>query len=239
MLNPRSSVSASLMQGERVQQNVKDSHLAVVANTSVSEGLKRTDTIESAPHVKLFVGSDLPFQMTTETNLCSLHLFGHISTKSWSYNSLLKTVLVMFPCRKQGNCLLKEMGLPNNFPTKIRAGYIHWVSVQAGGQHSWQVKKTSDHFTSQKGRLEGREKGLKDLKMLHLLWSQTSTWDPPVTKIEEFQWWSTDLQAQLPTKKLRLDKERSSHAIGDENKVKVNFSKTLQTTEKQVGSWTT
>jgi hypothetical protein len=32
-----------------VQQNVKDSHLAVVANTSVSEGLKRTDTIESAP----------------------------------------------------------------------------------------------------------------------------------------------------------------------------------------------
>jgi hypothetical protein len=65
-----------------VQQNVKDSHLAVVANTSVSEGLKRTDTIESAPHVKLFVGSDLPFQITTETNLWSLHLFGHNSTKS-------------------------------------------------------------------------------------------------------------------------------------------------------------
>jgi hypothetical protein len=222
-----------------VQQNVKDSHLAVVANTSVSEGLKRTDTIESAPHVKLFVGSDLPFQMTTETNLWSLHLFGHNSTKSWSYNSLLKTVLVMLPCRKQGNCLVKEMGLPNNFPTEIRAGHIHWVSVQAGGQHSWQVKKTSDHFTSQKGRFEGREKGLKDLKMSHLLWSQTSTWDPPVTKIEEFQWWSTVLQAQLPTKKLRLDKARSSHAIGNENKVKVNFSKRLQTTDKHVGSWTT
>jgi hypothetical protein len=71
MLNPRSGVSASLIEGEQVQQNAKDSHLAVVANTSVSEGLKRTDTIESAPHVKLFVGSDLPFQMTTETNLWS------------------------------------------------------------------------------------------------------------------------------------------------------------------------
>jgi hypothetical protein len=35
---------------------------------------------------------------------------------------------------------------------------------------------------------------------------------------------------------LRLDKARSSHAIGNENKVKVNFSKRLQTTDKHVGS---
>jgi hypothetical protein len=34
-------------------------HLAVVANTSRSAGLKRNETIESAPHVKLFTGSDL------------------------------------------------------------------------------------------------------------------------------------------------------------------------------------
>lgn len=34
-------------------------YLAVVANTSRSAGLKRNETIESAPHVKLFTGSDL------------------------------------------------------------------------------------------------------------------------------------------------------------------------------------
>lgn len=34
-------------------------HLAVVANTSCSAGLNRSERIESAPHVKVLIGSDL------------------------------------------------------------------------------------------------------------------------------------------------------------------------------------
>lgn len=47
-------------------------NLAVVANTSCSAGLNFNESIESAPHVKVLIGSDLPNQITRALRLTTV-----------------------------------------------------------------------------------------------------------------------------------------------------------------------